>query len=78
MFEGRVVNRENLGSDVYLHVALDDGAHRLVVRAEPEAAAGAPLGASVSIDRRRGEALVFAPDGARLRFADGAAARAVA
>jgi len=82
MLSGRVVSRENLGSDVFLHVALADGAHRVVVRARPDAADDAPIGAEVAIDRLRGGALVFAADGTRMQFADeaapAAAGRAVA
>ena len=67
-FAGTVRHRENLGSDVYLHVELADGAHTVVVRATPVQAAGHPIGAQVRIGRSAGEALAFSEDGSRMRF----------
>ncbi|MEO0682025.1 MAG: ABC transporter ATP-binding protein [Pseudomonadota bacterium] len=66
--DGQVVHAEHLGSDVYLHAAIAAGEHRVVARALPAEAAALGVGAPVRIGRRRGEAMVFAPSGARLRF----------
>ena len=70
-FDGRVVHAEHMGADVYLHVAVADGEHRIVARALPSEDPG--LGGTVRIGRRRGEAMVFAPHGPRLRLRDAAA-----
>mgnify|MGYP000032401149 CR=1 FL=1 len=65
---GRLVHRENLGSDLYLHLAVRDGAHRMVVRATPQECFHLPLGDIVRFVRKRGEALVFGADGKRLQL----------
>lgn len=67
-FTGRLVHAENLGADVYLHLAMQDGRYRLIARAEPDAL-GLPVGAEVHVALTRGTALVFGTDGRRLRFA---------
>ena len=67
---GRVVHRENLGSDIYLH--LDLGNQRMVVRADPMQAAQLSIGDTAHAAPLRGKAMVFAPDGARLAFAEAA------
>ncbi|MEO0822347.1 MAG: ABC transporter ATP-binding protein, partial [Pseudomonadota bacterium] len=67
---GRLVHRENLGADAYLHIALGDGAHRLILRARPEDVAAYAIGDTVHAERQRGEAMVFGADGARLPFVD--------
>ncbi len=62
---GRLTYVENLGSDVFLHLAVGDGAHRLIVRAEPDAAT-LEAGATVHVAPMPGTAQAFGPDGARL------------
>ena len=69
-FTGSVVHRENLGADIFLHLALADGAHRLTVRATLAEADGIAIGATVHAAPLAGRAMAFAPAGARLRFAD--------
>lgn len=66
----KVVHKENLGSDVYLHSVLEDGGdgRRVVARALPEAATKVGVGASVSLRLTRGEAMAFGPDRRRLEF----------
>lgn len=63
---------ENLGSDVFVHVALADGHASIVVRSDPNFAIGLSLGDAVHVRSTRGEALVFDHDGVRLRFSDDA------
>lgn len=77
-FSGRVVHRENLGSDIFLHLVVSDGAARLLVRAAPQEAANLSIGDVVHAHRIRGGAMVFDAVGARIRFAPSpsAAARA--
>ncbi|MGF1447396.1 MAG: ABC transporter ATP-binding protein [Pikeienuella sp.] len=70
VFAGRITHRENLGSDVYIHLAIADGAHRLVARAAPQTAAGLAIGDEALVGRVRGEAIVFGAEGQRLRLAE--------
>ena len=65
-FAGRLVHKENLGSDIFLHVAVGDGAHRIVVRAQPSEAHDLPIGADLWIACSPGKAMAFGRDGWRL------------
>ncbi|MBD8876599.1 ABC transporter ATP-binding protein [Roseibium polysiphoniae] len=67
---GRVVHKENLGADIYLHVAIDDGLHRMVVRTTPQEGVSVSLGSDVSFHRLHGQAMVFGADGKRIQLAD--------
>jgi len=66
----RVLYREELGADVYLHVALDmAGApnQRIVVRATPADAVGLQPGAACAVRPDAGAALLFDIEGLRIR-----------
>ncbi|MEM8701649.1 MAG: ABC transporter ATP-binding protein [Pseudomonadota bacterium] len=63
---GQVVHKENLGADVYLHVSVLSGSHRLVVRVSPHEGQGVSFGQTVHVVREHGQALVFGKDGKRL------------
>ncbi|MGI9302788.1 MAG: ABC transporter ATP-binding protein [Gammaproteobacteria bacterium] len=63
---GRLVHLENLGSDIYLHVALNDGARRIIVRATPLEAQDTAIGDDLWIGREHGKAMAFGADGHRL------------
>ncbi len=65
-FAGRLVYSEYLGSDVYLHVELNNGAMRILARAQPFEAEGAAVGDEVWIGREPGKAMAFGEDGQRL------------
>ena len=65
-FEGRIIHMENLGSDVFLHIGLEKGEHRIVARAKPQEAHDASVGDAVWIGRQRDKAMVFGADGRRL------------
>ncbi|MGZ2257200.1 ABC transporter ATP-binding protein [Roseobacter sp. A03A-229] len=67
-FAGRVQHRENLGSDVYLHLAVEGLSGPLVLRAAPTQAQGCPLGATVRFAFDPSQMLLFAADGTRLRL----------
>jgi len=77
-FAGKVIHRENLGSDIFLHLALRDGAERLLVRATPQEAASLSIGDVAYAHRIRGGAMVFDAKGARVRFRAKQTERAVA
>lgn len=75
---GKVVHWENLGSDVFLHLALNDGAQRILVRATPQEATSLSIGDIAHAHRVRGGAMVFDASGARVRFNARQPAQAVA
>ena len=64
---GQVVHTENLGSEVFVQVALTASQDRVTLRATPDQRAALALGTSVALDFDAGKALVFDADGARLR-----------
>ncbi|QPH53655.1 ABC transporter ATP-binding protein [Pontivivens ytuae] len=66
---GRLVHTENLGSDIFLHLAVEDGAHRLIARAQPGTATALSIGDTVHVVRASGEAMVFDAAGRRLPMA---------
>ncbi|MEJ8474621.1 ABC transporter ATP-binding protein [Roseibium algae] len=68
--QGRVAYKENLGSDLFLHATMKDGAQRVVIRATPQEAATVSVGNDISFARKRGEAMVFGQDGNRIGLAD--------
>ena len=77
-FAGRLVYKEYLGSDVFLHVALDGGANRIVARVTPPEAQGAAIGDELRLGADPGKAMVFGAAGRRLRLASGEDAAQVA
>ena len=60
--------KENLGSDVYLHATVHDGAHRVVLRVSPAEAAAISLGDPLHMAPLAGTALVFDADGKRVNL----------
>jgi multiple sugar transport system ATP-binding protein len=66
-FAGRLVYRENLGSDLFLHVALDGVLGPLIVRCDPSLLDTVSLGDSVPIDLSAEHLLLFDGDGKRIR-----------
>ena len=68
-FAGRLVYKENLGSDVFLHVAIGDGSQRIIARVTPLEAHGAAIGEAIHIGADADRALVFGAHGRRLALA---------
>lgn len=72
--KARLIHKENLGSDVFLHVVLDERAsasgQRLIVRTDPQLARGMVMGCAVPIRINPAKALVFGPDGIRIGLND--------
>ena len=64
---GRVVYRENLGSDLFLHVAVDGAAAPVIVRCDSSALDATAIGTSVALDIPPEAPLLFDLDGRRLR-----------
>ena len=77
-FAGRLVYKENLGADVFLHATLADGAHRIIARVTPAQAHDAAVGDELWLDPDRGRTMAFGPDGRRLALAAGDEAGRVA
>ncbi|MGE0718699.1 MAG: ABC transporter ATP-binding protein [Alphaproteobacteria bacterium] len=64
---GVLRHRENLGSDLFLHVALPGVEAPVIVRVDPADIAEFPVGEPVTVRLPAADLLVFAADGARLR-----------
>ncbi|MBW4706773.1 ABC transporter ATP-binding protein [Roseobacter sp. YSTF-M11] len=64
---GRVAHFENLGSEVFAQIALNDDALRVTLRATPAQRQMLGLGAEVGLGFDTQAAMVFDPDGKRLR-----------
>ena len=64
---GHVVHRENLGSELFVQIALTGLDQRLTLRVGPEQRGALALGSAVSLDFDREKALLFDSAGARLR-----------
>ena len=64
---GEVVYRENLGSDLFVHVELSEGRARVVARCDPDRAEALPIGATVSVQLPADKVLLFGESGRRVR-----------
>ena len=64
---GRVAHFENLGSEVFAQIALDDHAGRVTLRAAPSERSALGLGAPVGLTFDMSDALFFGTDGKRQR-----------
>ena len=65
-FEGKITYKENLGSDIYLHVNLKDGQHKMIVRSEPEKALDAKIDDIVKIGWMADKVMAFEETGQSL------------
>ena len=77
-FAGRLVYKENLGADVFLHVTVADGAHRIIARVTPAQAHDAAVGDELWLEPDGDRTMAFGPDGRRLALAAGDEAERVA
>lgn len=68
-FSGVIRHRENLGSDLYLHIRCDGIEQPVILRTVSAAQPGTGLGETVSFGASADEMLVFAGDGSRLHAA---------
>ena len=67
-FSGTVAYRENLGSDIFFHVNIQDGGDKIIVRGIPQFTHQISNGSSVSIKRVSDKALLFNQAGMRVQF----------
>ena len=62
-FKGKIVYRENLGSDIFLHVTVNEGEQKIIVRSEPSMVINSAIGDSVMIGWDEQKVMVFDVDG---------------
>ncbi|MCW0233900.1 MAG: ABC transporter ATP-binding protein [Ferrovibrio sp.] len=67
VWHGHVTHREDLGADLFLHVQLEHGGHRLVLRSQHAEAASLMVGSPLGLRPKPDQALLFDADGRRLR-----------
>jgi multiple sugar transport system ATP-binding protein len=67
-FSGTVAYRENLGSDIFFHVNIEDGSNKIIVRGLPQFTHQISNGSSVNIKRVSNKALLFNQAGMRVQF----------
>ena len=65
--DGRLVHRENLGSDLFLHVDVPGVPALLIARADPAAGEGVSIGDTLSLTIDPRHALLFDANGRRIR-----------
>ena len=63
VFKGKIVYRENLGSDIFLHVTVNEGEQKIIVRSEPSMVINSAIGDSVMIGWDEQKVMVFDVDG---------------
>ena len=63
IFKGKIVYRENLGSDIFLHVTVNEGEQKIIVRSEPSMVINSAIGDSVMIGWDEQKVMVFDVDG---------------
>ena len=62
-FNGKITYKENLGSDIYLHVILKEGKHKMIVRTEPGKAIDTKIGDTVKIGLMMDRLMAFEKNG---------------
>ncbi|MEL6314940.1 MAG: ABC transporter ATP-binding protein [Pseudomonadota bacterium] len=68
-FKGVIRHRENLGSDIFLHVQIEGLEKPVILRSHPRLLAGTGLDEHVAFSAAAGELHVFGADGLRLHVA---------
>ena len=70
VFNGKIIYRENLGSDIFLHLAVDEGEQKIIVRSEPSMVINSSIGDSVMIRWDEQKVMVFDVDGKNVTMKD--------
>ena len=70
VFKGTIVYRENLGSDIFLHVIVNEGEQKIIVRSEPSMVLNSAIGDSVMIGWDEQKVMVFDVDGKNVTMKD--------
>ena len=63
---GKIQHRENLGSDVYLHLTLKDSQQKIIIRSDPVRALDVKIGDEVKAGWIEDKVLAFDSDGQSL------------
>ena len=63
VFKGKIVYRENLGSDIFLHLTVNEGEQKIIVRSEPSNVINTAVGDQVMIGWDEQKVMVFDVDG---------------
>ena len=69
-FKGKIVYRENLGSDIFLHLKVSEGEQKIIVRSEPSMVINSSIGDSVMIGWDEQKVMVFDVDGKNVTMKD--------
>ena len=70
VFKGKIVYRENLGSDIFLHLTVNEGKQKIIVRSEPSMVINSAIGDSVMIGWDEQKVMVFDVDGKNVTMKD--------
>ena len=70
IFKGKIVYRENLGSDIFLHVTVNEGEQKIIVRSEPSMVINSAVGDQVMIGWDEQKVMVFDVDGKNVTMKD--------
>ena len=62
-FKGKIVYRENLGSDIFFHLTVNEGKQKMIVRSEPSKVINTAVGDQVMIGWDEQKVMVFDVDG---------------
>ncbi len=62
-FKGKLIYRENLGSDVFLHLSIKDGDQKIIVRSEPSMVVNSVIGDSIMVGWDEQKVMLFDDDG---------------
>ena len=63
VFKGKIVYRENLGSDIFFHLTVNEGEQKMIVRSEPSMVINTAVGDQVMIGWDEQKIMVFDVDG---------------
>ena len=63
VFKGKIVYRENLGSDIFFHLTVNEGEQKMIVRSEPSKVINTSVGDQVMIGWNEQKVMVFDIDG---------------
>ena len=70
VFKGKIVYRENLGSDIFLHLTVNEGEQKIIVRSEPSMVINSAVGDQVMIGWDEQKVMVFDVDGKNVTMKD--------
>jgi len=69
-FKGEIVYRENLGSDIFLHLTVNEGGQKIIIRSEPSMVINSAVGDQVMIGWDEQKIMVFDVDGKNVTMKD--------